>query len=226
MSFVNPKVLLTALLVLVALGTVACDDPGSQAAQAPAPVVSEATLPTLTLTHGGRAVDARRYEGCWRPDPSADLQCVGTSPRGELGNYLEVESGDVIEVRITPDSLPSRLLATFFAQPGEIGVGDLLRLSTVERSLVIDMSPGRYNVRLHAQWFEGGDNVHHKVNYVFGITIPGEPGLEGGCSTTLIGGVLGIVLDSLDDRYRTASDPFNSGGCRDLSRGADAGERG
>ena len=92
----NPKVLLTELLLLLALGTVACDDPGSQAEQAPAPVVSEATLPTLTLTHGGRAVDARRFEGCWRPDPSADLQCVGTSPRGELGNYLEVESGDII----------------------------------------------------------------------------------------------------------------------------------
>ena len=218
MSFVNPKVLLTALLLLVALGTVACDDPGSQAEQAPAPVVSEATLPTLTLTHGGRAVDARRYEGCWRPDPSADLQCVGTSPRGELGNYLEVESGDVIEIRITPDSLPSRLLATFFAQPGEIGVGDLLRLSTIERSLVIDMSPGRYNVRLHAQWFEGGDNVHHKVNYVFGITIPGEPGLESSCISTAAGGILGILLESLDDPHRTALDAVNGGGCTFNSR--------
>ena len=36
-----------------------------------APVVSEATLPSLTVIHGGRTIEARRFEGCWRPDPSS-----------------------------------------------------------------------------------------------------------------------------------------------------------
>ena len=230
MSLASPRILL-AFLCLLSLAIAACGKPGPQADPAPnigaptpdptvaaVPVVSEATLPTLTLTHEGRTIDARRFEGCWRPDASSDLQCVETSPRGELENYLEVESGDVIEVRITPDSLPSHLLATFFAQPGEIGVGDLLRLSTVERRLVIDMPAGRYNVRLHAQWFEGQSDIQHKVNYVFGIEIPGETALESSCMSTAAGGILGILLESLDDPDRTALDAVNSGGCTFNSR--------
>ena len=241
MSLTSPGVLLTAFLCVMSLAMAACGNTGTQADPASTtdvptrtpeptvvptpdptatavPVVSEATLPTLTLTHEGRTIDARRFEGCWRPDASSDLQCVGTSPRGELGNYLEVESGDVIEVRITPDSLPSRLLATFFAQPGEIGVGDLLWLSPAERRLVIDMPPGRYNVRLHAQWFEGQRDIQHKVNYVFGIEIPGETALESSCVSTAAGGILGILLESLGDPYRTALDAVNSGGCTFNSR--------
>ena len=162
-------------------------------------------MPVGTRAAGGRIR---------RPISSASGPRRGVSS----GTTSRSESGDVIEIGITPDSLPSRLLATFFAQPGEIGVGDLLRLSAVERSLVIDMSPGRYNVRLHAQWFEGGDNVHHKVNYVFGITIPGEPGLESSCISTAAGGILGILLESLDDPDRTALDAVNGGGCTFNSR--------
>ena len=226
MSLTSSRVPLMALLCLLSMAIAACDDPGNQADPASTkvvltpdptatavPVVSEATLPTLTLTHEGRAVDARRYEGCWRPDPSADFQCVGTSPHGELGNYLEVESGEVIEIEITPDSRPTKLMATIFTQPGEVMVSDLLHLSPVERELVVEMPPGRYNVRLHAQWFEGGSEIHHKVNYVFGLRVPGEPELKGGCTSTAIGGILGIVLESVDDQRRTAVEAINSMGC-------------
>ena len=93
-------------------------------------------------------------------------------------SYAEVESGDSIEIEITPDSRPTKLLATIFTQPGEVMVSDLLHLSPAERELVVDMPPGRYNVRLHAQWFEGGSEVQHKVNYVFGLRVPGEPELK------------------------------------------------
>ena len=162
------------------------------------PVVSEATLPSLTVIHEGRTIQARRFEGCWTPDSSSDIQCVETSPRGEQQSYAEVESGDSIEIEITPDSRPTRLLATIFTQPGEVMVSDLLHLSPAERELVVDVPPGNYNVRLHAQWFEGGSKVHHKVNYVFGLTIPGEPELKRQCLSTAIGGIMGIVLESLD----------------------------
>ena len=229
--------ILMVVATLVCLAVIACGDPGNQIDQEPqpeaqirtsspipistpeptataVPVVSEATLPSLTLIHEGRTIEARRYEGCWTPDSSSGLQCVEISPRGELQSYVEVEIGDSIEIRITPESRPTKLMATAFTQPGEVMASDLLHLSPVERELVVDMPPGRYNVRIHAQWFEGGSRVHHKVNYVFGLSVPGQPELTGGCESTAIGGIMGIVLESLDDPLRTAVDPINSRGCR------------
>ena len=226
--------MLTVVATLVSLALIACGDPGNQIDQDPkaegqihtalptpipgspataVPVVSEATLPSLTVIHDGRTIQARRFEGCWTPDSSSGLQCVETSPRGEQQSYAEVESGDSIEIEITPDSRPTKLLATIFTQPGEVMVSDLLHLSPAERELVVDMPPGRYNVRLHAQWFEGGSEVQHKVNYVFGLRVPGEPELKRQCSSTAIGGIMGIVLESLDDPLRTAVEPINSRGC-------------
>ena len=223
------------ILVSLVLVLAACGDPGNQIGQEPMAegrihtasqtpisgppatavlVVSEATLPSLTVFHEGRAIEARRYEGCWTPDSSSDFQCVETSPLGEQRSYTEIESGDGIEIEITPDSRPTKLMATIFTHPGEVMASDLLHLSVVERELVVDLPPGGYNVRLHAQWFEGGSRPNHKVNYVFGLTIPGEPELKGGCSSTAIGGIMGIVLESLDDPLRTAVDPINSRGCR------------
>ena len=178
------------------------------------PVVSWATLPTLTAIHEGRTIWAHRYRGCWTPDSSSEMECAETSPVGLVQNYMEVENGDSIEVQISPDSRPSRLQATFFAHPGWISAGDVVHLSPVERVLDVDMPAGRYDVVLHAQWQEGGPSVRYQVDYVFGITVAGEPLLRRSCTSTLIGGVLGIVIDSLYDRARTATDQFNGTGCR------------
>ena len=236
MSIVKSE-MLTVVATLVTLALIACVDPGNQIDQDPkaegqihtalpipiptpgppataVPVVSEAMLPSLTLIHEGRTIRARRFEGCWTPDSSSEIQCIETSPLGEQQSYAEVESGDSIEIEITPDSHPTRLMATIFTHPGEVMVSGLLHLSPTERELVVDMPPGRYNVRLHAQWFEGGSRVHHKVNYVFGLRVPGEPEMKGGCGSTDIGGIMGVVLESLDDPLRTAVDPVNSRGCR------------
>ena len=229
--------ILTVVATLLSLALVACGHPGNEIDREPGaegqvqassptpmstpgppatavPVASEATLPSLTVIHEGRTIEARRFEGCWTPDSSSGLQCVESSPLGEQQSYTEVENGDSIEIEITPDSLPTKLMATIFTHPGELSVSGLLHLSTVERELVVDMPPGSYSVRLHAQWFEGGSRVHHKVNYVFGLSVPGDPELRGGCSSTAIGGIMGIVLESLEDPFRTAVDPINSIGCR------------
>ena len=234
MSIAKPE-LLMVVATLVSLALIACGDPGNQIDQEPeaegqihtssptpisgppataVPVVSEATLPSLTVIHEGRTIQARRYEGCWTPGPSPGFQCVGTSPHGEQQSYTEVESGDSIKIGITPDSRPTKLMATILTHPGEVMASGLLHLSTVERELVVDVPPGSYNVRLHAQWFEGESRPRHKVNYVFGLRVPGEPELRGGCISTAIGGIMGIVLESLDDPLRTAVDPVNSRGCR------------
>ena len=225
--------LLTMVATLVSLVLIACGDAGNQIDQEPrdegqihtsvstpeppataVPVVSEATLPSLTVIHEGRTIQARRYQGCWTPGPSPGFQCVGTSPHGEQQSYTEVESGASIKIEITPESRPTRLMATVLTHPGEVMVSGLLHLSTVERELVVDVPPGSYNVMLHAQWFEGESRPRHKVNYVFGLRVPGEPELRGGCTSTAIGGIMGIVLESLDDPLRTAVDPINSRGCR------------
>ena len=139
------------------------------------PVVSWATLPTLTAIHEGRTIWTHRYRGCWTPYTSSEMECAETSPAGLVQDYVEVEDGDSIDVRISPDSRPTRLQATFFAHPGWISAGDVVHLSPIERVLSVDMPPGRYDVVLHAQWQEGGPNVRYQVNYVFGITVAGEP---------------------------------------------------
>ena len=222
---------LTVVATLACLALIACGDPGTQVDREPnaqgqlrtaspeppaavVPVVSEATLPSLTVVHEGRTIEARLFEGCWTPNSSSNFQCVGTSPFGEQQSYTEVEIGDSIEIEITPDSRPTRLMATIFTHSGEVMVSDLLHLSPVERELVVYLPPGRYNVRLHAQWFEGGSRPNHKVNYVFGLTIPGEPELRRQCSSTAMGGIMGIVLVSLDDPDRTAVEAINHMGCR------------
>ena len=177
-SLAVPKTLAAAFLMLVCLVTVVCGDNGSQVAPSPTsaaptraaelttvptatavPVVSERTLPSLRVIHEGKTIEARRYEGCWTPDSSSGLQCVESSPLGEQQSYTEVENGDSIEIEITPDSRPTKLMATMLTQPGEVMASGLLHLSVVKRELVVDMPPGRYNVRLHAQWFEGGSRV-------------------------------------------------------------------
>ena len=175
--------------------------------------MSEASLPILSLTHDGRTLEARRYEGCWTPPAASEFQCVESSPSGELESYHEIESGDRIAITITPDERPTKLMATIFTRPGEILLGGLMHLSQVKPELVVDMPPGRYNVRLHAQWFEGGSEINHKVNYVVGIEIPGEVALKRECMSTAQGGILGILLESLDDPARTAVDAVNFGGC-------------
>ena len=235
MSIATSRILSTVFLILVFLVLAACGDPENQIDQEPkaedqvhtalptptpgppataVPVVSETTLPSLTVSHEGRTIQARRFEGCWTPDSSSEIQCVETSPLGEQQSYAEVERGDSIEIEITPDSRPTKLLATIYTQPGEVSVSGLLHLSPVQRELVVDVPPGTYNVRLHAQWFEGGARPRHKVNYVFGLTILGEPELKRECESTAIGGIMGIVLESLNDPLRTAVDPVNSRGCR------------
>lgn len=234
MLFANSKILLTLVTFLVSLSLIACGDLGERPDQEPkpeaqmradlptptpepiataAPVVSEATLPILSLTHAGRTLKARRYEGCWTPPAASEFQCVESSLSGELEDYHEVESGDRIAIAIMPDERPTKLMATIFTNPGEILVGDLMHLSRVESELVVDLPPGRYNVRLHAQWFEDGSEINHKVNYVVGIEIPGEVALERQCISTAQGGILGILLESLDDPARTAVDAVNFGRC-------------
>ena len=177
------------------------------------PVTSEATLPTLSLRYKGKTFEGYRFRGCWQEDDESGTECVDRTPRDVVDTYIQVDPGDTIAIQIDPDSRPTELLASYFTEPGELMVDDLLRLSPDERELVIDETPGRYNLRINSQWFEGGATSDHKVGYVFGLSIPGDVELRYGCGQTLEGGDVSIILDSLEDRDRTAPDAVNGGWC-------------
>ncbi len=179
-------------------------------------VVSEAALPKLSLEYKGETIEGYRFQGCWTVDEQSGIQCVRTSPHDDIVDaYIEVGRGNAITVRITPDSRPTKLLANILTEPGNLSVvSGLIWLSPVERGFAMDTTPGRYNVWVHAQWFEGKADVQNKVSYAFGLSVPGEAELRHGCGQTLEGGDLDIVLDSLEDRYRTAVDAVNGGWCQ------------
>ncbi|MCY4652943.1 MAG: hypothetical protein OXC95_07235 [Dehalococcoidia bacterium] len=177
------------------------------------PVTSEATLPKLSLRYRGETLMGYRFRGCWQGEDGSGTQCVDKSPRDLVKDYMEVAPGDTIAVQIDPDSRPTKLLASFFTELGELKVDTTARLSLDDCELVIDKTPGIYNLRINAQWSEGGTMPDHKVSYVFGVSIPGEAELRYGCGQTLEGGDLDIVLDSLEDPNRTAPDAVNGGWC-------------
>ena len=177
------------------------------------PITSEATLPRLSLRYKGEIFEGYRFRGCWQGDDGSGTQCVDTTPRDAVDTYIEMDLGDTITIQIDPDSRPTKLLASFFTEPGELMVDSLVRLSPDDRELVIDKTPGRYNLRINAQWFKGGSTSDHKVSYVFGLNVPGEVELRYGCGQTLQGGIMGIVIGSLEEPKRTAIDAVNGGWC-------------
>lgn len=195
--------------------TIAVSTPTPEPTPTKVAVVSEATLPVLTLEYKGVSFEGYRFEGCWTENEQSDIQCVRTSPHNDVVDaYMEIARGDAIAVRITPDNRPEELFVHILTEPGNISVSDLMRLLPVEHQFVMDTTPGRYNVWVHAHWFEGKADIQYKVSYVFGLSIPGEAELRRQCEKTIQGGILGIVLDSPDDRDRTALEAVNDGGCR------------
>ena len=196
-----------------AVGPISTAEPATAPTLVKVPVTSEATLPRLSLRYKGETFEGYRFRGCWQGADGSGTQCVDTTPRDAVDTYIEVAPGDTITIRIAPDNRPTKLLASFFTEPGELMVDSLVRLSPDDRELVIDKTPGRYNLRINAQWFEGGAMPDHKVAYVFGLNIPGEAELRYGCGKTLQGGIMGIVIGSPEDPNRTAIDAVNGGWC-------------
>ena len=196
-----------------AVGSITTVEPVIASSSAKVPVTSEATLPRLSLRYRDETFEGYRFRGCWQGADGTGTQCVDTAPRDAVDTYIEVAPGDTITIQIDPDSRPTKLLGSFFTEPGELKVDTTARLSPGDRELVIDKTPGKYNLRINAQWSKGGAMPDHKVSYVFGLNIPGKVELRYGCGQTLVGGDLYIVLDSLEDPRRTAPDAVNGGWC-------------
>ncbi len=170
---------------------------------------SEPDLPVLTLEYRGEIVQGSRNNACWQAEGEDSRTCSETDPWGGIDSYTDVAADEQVEVLVESDTRPDGLFALVVTEPGDVHV-DFRRMSTVRGVFELKHGPGDYKVRVTGNWEEGDVSV----SYEFGLRVTGAPELKSGCETTLVGGDVELVLQTLEDRMRTAIDAFNSGGCR------------
>ena len=197
-----------AALVLV----VACDNGGS------APAVTRVVqwpdnwpvppLPVMSLEHEAGPIQGDPHAYCWQFEGAPDRVCEEEDIWSGSYEYPEVASNQRIPIMIDAETSPTKLFAQVYTKPGNLMVDGLRRLSTVNPKLDLNLSPGEYNVRLIGYWQD------NEISYEFGLFVPGEAALIGGCDRTDIEFDPVLSLKSLDDPQRTAADDANRMGCR------------
>ena len=166
-------------------------------------------LPALSLEYRGNVIEGRRGESCRRPPGREERECLATGKWKDVDTYTEVPSGETLTIRYAADTPPTRMSVYTLTEPGEVG-GAFVMLHQGQDTFVLEEGPGSHKVRVTADWSEG----EVQVSYGFGLRIPGIAELTSECVSTAMGGILGIVLDSLEDPNRTAFEAVNQGGCR------------
>ena len=170
---------------------------------------AEPDLPELTLKYRGEIIRGLRNNACWQVEGEESRTCSETDPWSGIDSYIEVAPNEQVEVLVESDTRPQGLFALVVTEPGDVHV-DFKRMSTVRGVFELRHGPGRYKVRVTGNWKEGSVSV----SYEFGLLVPGAPELVSMCETTLEGGDVELILQTLKDRMRTAIDALNSGGCR------------
>ncbi len=165
-------------------------------------------LPVMSLEHDDGPILGDPHAYCWQFEGATDRVCEENYPWAGSYEYPEIASFQRIPVIIEAENRPTKLFAQVYTKPGDIMVGGLRRLSSVNPKLDLDLSPGEYNVRLIGYWQD------NNVSYEFGVSVPGQAALIAECSMTLIGVDSVLTLESLDDPRRTAPDDANGMGCR------------
>lgn len=145
---------------------------------------------------------------CWQVEGGDSRTCSEADPWSGIDSYAEVAANEQIEVLVESDTRPDGLFALVVTEPGDVHV-DFKRMSTVRAVFELKQGPGNYKVRVTGNWEERNASV----SYEFGLRVPGAPELRSGCVATTIGGDLELILQTLEDRMRTAVDALNSGGC-------------
>ena len=166
-------------------------------------------LPELTLEYRGEIIRGSRNSACWQVEGEDSRTCSETDPWTGIVSYTEIAPNQQVEVLVESVTRPEGLFALVVTEPGDVHVY-FKRMSTVRGVFELKHGPGDYKVRVTGNWEEG--NV--SVSYEFGLRVAGVPELRSECASTLIGGDLELVLQTLEDRMRTAIDALNSGGCR------------
>ncbi len=170
---------------------------------------AEPDLPELTLEYREEIIRGSRSGACWQVEGEDSRTCSETDPWTGIVSYTEIAPNEQVEVLVESVTRPEGLFALVVTEPGDVHV-DFKRMSTVRGVFELRHGPGDYKVRVTGNWEEG--NV--SVSYEFGLRVDGAPELKSECASTLIGGDLELVLQTLEDRMRTAIDALNSGGCR------------
>ena len=175
-------------------------------------------LPVMWLVHPSGSIWGSPNSYCWHVENESDRVCLEYDLWSAVGAYPEAVPGKQISVRIESETRPDKVFAQVFTRHGNLMV-DFLQLGPSYPALDLDLDPGDYHIRVIGQWqYNDGtadvDRRYNGVAYEFGLHVPGAVELIGGCDSTDIGGDLSIVLRSLDDRLRTASDSANRAGCR------------
>ena len=165
-------------------------------------------LPVMSLEHEAGPVQGDPHAYCWQFEGKADRICEESEPWSGSYEYPEIASFQRIPVIIESETRPTKLFAQIYTKQGNLRVGSLIRLSTVNPKLDLDLSPGEYNVRLIGYWQD------NEISYEFGLFVPGEAALTGGCERTDVEFEPVLSLKSLDDPMRTAADGANRAGCR------------
>ena len=201
-------VALTALVLVVACGIDGGQPAATKVAQWPDnwPVPP---LPVMSLQHEDGPILGDPHAYCWQFDWAADRVCEEEIPWSGSYEYPEIAPRQRIPVGIEAETKPTKLFAQVFTKTGDMVVGHLRHLATVDPSLDLDLEPGEYNVRLTGYWQD------NEVSYEFGLKVRGEVELKVECHMSLVGvDSRVLVLESLNDRLRTAPDNRNSMGCR------------
>ena len=170
---------------------------------------ADSGLPALSLEYRGKAIEGHRTESCRRPPGREERECTEIGNWKDVDSFTEVPSGETLAIRHTSDTLPSRMSVYSVTEPGDVA-GDFIMLYQGQDTFVLEEGPGSHKVRVTADWAEG----EVQVSYGFGLRIPGIAELTSECVSTAMGGILGIVLDSLEDPNRTAFEAVNHSGCR------------
>ena len=166
-------------------------------------------LPVMWLEHQSGPTRGSPQSYYWQFEGAPDRVFHEYVLWSGVSEYPEVAPGSHIPIRIDADTRPTKMFAKLFTRTGNIMADGLRRLSTTSPELdLADVGPGVYNVRLTVHWHD------NRVAYEFGLSIPGAANLKSQCDKTTIGGYVNVVLESLDDRLRTAMDSLNGGGCR------------
>ena len=172
-------------------------------------VTADSGLPALSLEYRGKAIEGHRTESCQRPPGREERECTEISNWKDVDSFTEVPSGETLAIRHTSDTLPSRMYVYSVSEPGDVG-GEFIMLYQGQDTFVLEEGSGSHKVRVTADWAE--DEV--QISYGFGLRIPGIAELTSECASTVVGGILGIVLESLEDPNRTAFEAVNHSGCR------------
>ena len=163
-------------------------------------------LPVMWLEHQSGPTRGSPQSYYWQFEGASDRVFHEYVLWSGVSEYPEVAPGSQIPIKIDADTRPTKMFAKLFTRTGNIMAGGLRRLSTTSPELdLADVGPGVYNVRLTGHWHD------NRVAYEFGLSIPGAANLKSQCDKTTIGGYVNVVLESLDDRLRTAMDSLNGG---------------